>query len=103
MDVGGDLRVWALANDGTFNLKASLLFGRNLQETSVITTLGSHLLLLTGGYDSKIHVYATDRGHTSTELRFHFSMLGHFNSVKDLAISPQMDGGALYLASGSQD
>jgi len=33
MDVGGDLRLWSL-NDSKFVIKASLMFGRNLQETT---------------------------------------------------------------------
>ena len=30
-------------------------------------------------------------------------MLGHFNSIKDLCVSPLVDGNQRYLASGSQD
>jgi hypothetical protein len=63
MDVGGDLRLWALDSEGKFVIKASLMFGRNLQETTALGCIGSsHLMLLTGGYDSKIHVYTTQRG-----------------------------------------
>jgi len=63
MDVGGDLKLWALSQDGKFCLKASLLFGRNLQETTALACIGEgHIMLLTGGYDSKIHVYTISRG-----------------------------------------
>jgi WD40 repeat protein len=104
MDVGGDLRVWAMCDDGKFVLKSSLLFGRNLQETTVMNCIGNdHLMLLTGGYDSKIHVYTTLRQSAASPLTFQFSMLGHLNSIKDLAFSPLMTLGVMYLASASQD
>jgi hypothetical protein len=62
MDVGGDLKLWSLGHDGSFGLKSSLLFGRNLQETASLQCVGNqHLMLLTGGYDSKIHVYTIQR------------------------------------------
>ena len=70
-----------------------------------------HLLLLTGGYDSKIHVYSTERGTQESELTYQFSMLGHFNSIKQLAFSPEIGRNSEdpdkrevhYLASCSQD
>ena len=56
-----------MANDGVLKLYggaqelkeiATLLFGRNLQETICLTHLGSeHLMLMIGGYNSQIHVY----------------------------------------------
>ena len=71
--------------------KAMLMFGRNLQETAALHVIGSnHLLLLTGGYDSQIHVYSTLRGTEESPLTYQFSMLGHFNSVKQLAFSPEI-------------
>ena len=87
-----------------FSLKSELLFGRNLQEVVEIKKFGDHdLLLLTGGYDSKIHVYMTAYGRAASELKYQFSMAGHFNSVKTLSFSPTLDKNAFYLASGSQD
>jgi hypothetical protein len=45
-----------------------------------------------GGYDSKVHVYTIKRGITEVKadqaFLFHFSLLGHMNSIKDIAISP---------------
>ena len=61
------------------------------------------MLLLTGGYDSKIHVYMTEKGKQASELRYQFSAPGHFNSIKALAFSPELAQNAFYLASGSQD
>ena len=91
----GVLKLWVskLGDDGntTFSLKSELLFGRNLQEVTELKTLGtSDLLLLTGGYDSKIHIYMTGRGADPTELNYKFSMAGHFNSIKSLHFSPEL-------------
>ena len=63
----GVLRLWAAAYDAngalSFALKSELLFGRNLQEVTELKRFGqSDLLLLTGGYDAKIHVYMTEHG-----------------------------------------
>lgn len=60
-----------------------------------------HLLVLVGGYDSKIHVYTIKL--SSNKLNYRFSMLGHFNSIKALSVSPKLENEVLYLASGSQD
>lgn len=73
--------------EGQFSTKSSLLFGRNLQETFCIVDVKSYLLVMIGGYDSKIHVYTTKRD-SSSEITFRFSMLGHLNSIKDLSVSP---------------
>ena len=61
------------------------------------------LLLLTGGYDSKIHVYMTEQGMSPSDFRYQFSMPGHFNSIKSIAFSPVLAQNAFYMASGSQD
>lgn len=45
--------------EGAFVEKGQLLFGRNLMETFVMTEINNHILLMFGGYDSKIHVYST--------------------------------------------
>jgi len=62
--------------------------------------VGNHLMLMIGGYDSKIHVYTTKRNMVD-ELTFRFSMLGHLDSIKDLSISPALGKDTHYLASGS--
>jgi len=69
------------------NISGITLFGRNLQETFCIVDVKSYLLVMIGGYDSKIHVYTTKRD-SSSEITFRFSMLGHLNSIKDLSVSP---------------
>ena len=111
------MKVWVCTTSaegvtGEVTGKAELLFGRNLQETATLKEIGSkHLLLLTGGYDSQIHVYSTLRGQEQTELSYRFSMLGHFNSIKNMAFSPELGRNAenpnlrdvTYLASCSQD
>ena len=61
----GVLKLWVsnFGEDGkiVFSVKSELLFGRNLQEVTEIKKFGANdLLLLTGGYDSKIHVYMTE-------------------------------------------
>ena len=61
------------------------------------------MLLLSGGYDSKIHVYITARGSEASDLRYLFSMAGHFNSIKSLSFSPELEKNTSFLASGSQD
>jgi WD40 repeat protein len=72
-----------------YHFKSELLFGRNLQEVSAIQCIGKeHLLVLVGGYDSKVHIYTIKRGSNKDDFSFHFSLLGHKNSIKDLAISP---------------
>ena len=71
-------------------------------------------MVIVGGYDSKLHVYTTRRGktdsHPSEALTYHFSMLGHLNSIKDIAISPILGGkednltmpdASIYIASAS--
>ena len=52
-----------------------------------MVAIEGYLLLMMGGYDCKIHVYTVKRGSDLSELKFRFSMLGHLNSIKDLAIS----------------
>ena len=101
----GQLKVWASPDtESDFSLKSSLLFGRNLQEESCLRKVGEkHLMLLTGGYDSKIHVYCTPLGPEESELKYQFSMLGHFNSIKSLQFSQTLAKDVVYLASGSQD
>jgi len=59
-----------------------------------------------GGYDSKVHVYATKRGSEASELKYHFSLEGHKNSIKDIAFSPDLtvegsEHKSVYIASGS--
>lgn len=117
VDSVGTSKLWAgkTLADGTssdFTEKAFLMFGRNLQETVALHGLGSnHILLLSGGYDSQIHVYSTQRGIEQTPLTYHFSMLGHFNSIKSLTFSPEIGRNSedpdkqeiFYLASCSQD
>jgi WD40 repeat protein len=98
---GGVMNLYSKA-EGQFIKKSSLLFGRNLQETFCIFEVGSYLLLMIGGYDSKIHVYTTKRD-MGGEITFRFSMLGHLNSIKDLSVSPAIGQNTRYLASGSQD
>ena len=75
-----------------FKVKGELLFGRNLQESSAIHCIGDgHLMVAVGGYDSKVHIYTTKRQseeEPAYALKYHFSMLGHLNSIKDLAFSP---------------
>ena len=63
----GVLKLWvsSFGEDGTinFSVKSELLFGRNLQEVTELQKFGANdMLLLTGGYDSKIHVYMTEQG-----------------------------------------
>jgi len=108
MCAAGVLKLWSRkASSNEFILKSELLFGRNLQETSAVFSIGEQtLLVLVGGYDSKVHVYTTIRSSDKpTELKFAFSMLGHMNSVKDLAFSAPLGPTKEinYLASCSQD
>lgn len=104
----GILKLWTGVFDAdgvvSFQLKSELLFGRNLQEVTELKTLGEgDLLLLTGGYDSKIHIYMTVRGAAASELLYQLSMTGHFNSIKSLHFSPELAQSSSYLVSGSQD
>lgn len=71
----GVLKIWAVYYDQQgamqVNLKSELLFGRNLQEvTELVAVSESDLILLTGGYDAKVHVYMTARGSEPSELRY---------------------------------
>jgi hypothetical protein len=45
--------------------------------------VGGHVMVLVGGYSSQIHVYILEE----SQLKFKFSLLGHFNSIKALAVS----------------
>lgn len=56
-------------------------------------------MVLVGGYSSQIHVYILCEG----QLKYYFSLLGHFNSVKALAVSSRLKNDVKYLASASQD
>lgn len=56
-------------------------------------------MVLVGGYSSQIHVYILEE----SQLKFKFSLLGHFNSIKALAVSSSLSGQVKYLASASQD
>lgn len=59
-------------------------------------------MLMVGGYNSQIHVYTIES--CGDKLEFRFSMLGHFNSVKALAISQSLGQTNIrYIASASQD
>lgn len=65
-----------------------------------LVALGAqHILLFVGGYDSKIHVYSIK--FDSNQFIYRFSMLGHFNSIKALAVSSPLTNNVAYLASGS--
>lgn len=51
-------------------------------------------------------MYTTKRGKDTSELKYHFSLEGHKNSVKDIAFSPELkvdgsDHTSVYIASGS--
>ena len=86
MCMDGYLKLWSSPDqEQEFIVKAELLFGRNLQEETSLLDVGEkHLMLLTGGYDSKIHVYCTQRGSAKSDLKYQFSMQGHFNSIKSI-------------------
>jgi len=102
MSNDGMLRLFQNDESGNFVEKANLAFGRNLQESICLSELGNtHLILLIGGYDSKIHVYTFRKN--SSNLVYKFSMLGHFNSIKSIAVSPLLKDKVVYIASGSQD
>jgi hypothetical protein len=103
--------VCTLANDGCLKLysgkeelseQSTLLFGRNLQESLCLTTLGpEHLMLMIGGYNSQMHVYTI--GSKDDQFTYRFSALGHLNSIKSIAISEELTPGSetRYVASGS--
>jgi WD40 repeat protein len=102
MSNDGMLRLYQSTEDGKYVEKANLAFGRNLQESICLSELGNdHIVLLVGGYDSKIHVYTIKLN--SNKFIYRFSMLGHFNSIKALTVSPKLANDVFYLASGSQD
>jgi len=61
-------------------------------------------MVVLGGYDSKIHVYTIPRIHAQkeqVELTYHFSLLGHLNSVKDFSFTSLLKDKVRYLASCS--
>jgi WD40 repeat protein len=101
----GLLKLWSAQDiSSDFSLKSELHFGRTLQEEVCLKSIGeSHLMLLSGGYDSKVHVYCTSRDAAPSELKYHFSLLGHFNSIKSIQFSEDMANSVNYLATGSQD
>ena len=74
----GVLKLWsANTSEEGFVVKSELMFGRNLQEVTALHELKSSqegqdgdLMLLTGGYDSKIHVYVTKGGSAPSELQY---------------------------------
>jgi WD40 repeat protein len=102
MSNDGMLRLYKQTENESFSEQANLAFGRNLQESMCLTLIGqNNFLLFVGGYDSKIHVYTLKLD--SNQFIYRFSMTGHFNSIKTLAVSNVLQGEIIYLASGSQD
>jgi WD40 repeat protein len=94
----------------------SIPFKKKLQDAVCLTVLNdSYLLLLTGGYDSVIHVYTVMRikeinTHLLNKTEFtpvmhKLSMQGHVNNIRDIsAICPLLDDTEhTYFASASQD
>jgi len=78
-----------------------------------LTCVGKkYLMLVVGGYDSKIHCYTCKRWTEGQEVdathhfTYKFSLGGHMDSIKDFAFTwPDLEfaSGLQYLASGSQD
>lgn len=58
-------------------------------------------MLLIGGYNSQLHVYTI--GLTEKQFKYRFSLLGHMNSIKAIAISEEIEPDVRYIATGSQD
>ena len=87
--------------------KDQLLFGKNLQEAVNMVEIGEkHLLVVVGGYDLNIHCYIVPRipyQDGQKTFKYKFSLLGHFNSLRDFDFTPLMDQGVRYMASSSQD
>jgi WD40 repeat protein len=86
---------------------------KKLQDAMTITPLNeSYLLLLSGGYDSLIHVYLVKRIVKKNQLldkkdliQFKVSLSGHVNDIRDIsAISSHTDStDEFYFATCSQD
>ncbi len=94
----------------------SISFKKKLQDAVCLTVLNdNYLILLTGGYDSVIHIYTVMRikeiyNHILEKKEFSpcshkISMHGHINNIREIsAICPALDDtDELYFASSSQD
>jgi WD40 repeat protein len=82
----------------------TISFNKKLQDTICLTILNEkYLLLLSGGYDSNVHVHTINR--VTKEVQFKVALKGHLNDIRDIsAICPQLDDTKiLQFASSSQD
>lgn len=95
-------------NDDT--LEKTRLFSQKLKNIPVSISLSllstSHLLILLGGYDSKVNIYTTLRKTTienekESLLKFHISLKGHLNSIKDISVDDEFSPS--FIGSSSQD
>lgn len=63
--------------------------------------------MVVGGYDLNIHCYLVPRLPYQSEItktfKYKFSLLGHFNSLRDFDFTPMLDKEVRYMASSSQD
>lgn len=91
-------------------LEKTMIFSQKLKNIPVSISLSllsnSHLLVLLGGYDSKVNIYTTTRQNQNqnekeTLLQFHLSLQGHLNSIKDISIDDEFSPS--FIASSSQD
>lgn len=86
-----------------------------MQEAFELSPIGKkHLLLVVGGYDSKIHCYTSLRAPFQAKenvnvdglFSYKFSLTGHMNSLKDFSFSSakfELPQEVQFLASASQD
>lgn len=66
-----------------------------------IGLLGKNLLMATGGYDSKINIYTYDISSFKSELKYHLSLLGHQNAIRDVSFNNKKN--VALFGSASQD
>lgn len=114
---GGNLDLFYFDVDlNEYKMFHTIPFKKKLQDAVCLTVLNdSYLLLLTGGYDSVIHIYIVMRigeiyKHILEKKEFSpcshkISMQGHVNNIREIsAICPSLDEtNELYFASSSQD
>lgn len=91
-----------LNSEGEFDyLLKSKLKVKYIVVTLELGKVGKNLLIATGGYDSKVNIYTFGIYDSNPELKYHLSLLGHQNAIRDISFSNKNN--VSLFGSASQD
>ncbi len=84
---GSKLDFWRYESSGkVFVLHDTICYKKKLQETLCLTILNKdNLMLMSGGYDSLIHIYTIPRFAKEPKLSEKLILKGHMNSLRDIS------------------